>query len=55
MIHGRNAPECRQVAEAISKETGIEDYLLLFSTKEYKKTRVEYFTEDDWPENFFPD
>jgi DNA-binding Lrp family transcriptional regulator len=53
MIHGRNAPECRQVAEAISRETGIEDYLLLFSTKEYKKTRVEYFTEDDWPAGYF--
>jgi DNA-binding Lrp family transcriptional regulator len=53
MIHGRNAPDCRAIAEAISQETGIEDYLLLFSTKEYKKTRVEYFTEDDWPVGYF--
>jgi DNA-binding Lrp family transcriptional regulator len=55
MIHGRNAPDCREVAKAISEATGIDDYILLFSTKEYKKTRVEYFTEDDWPEGFFPD
>lgn len=55
MIHGRNAPDCREVAAAISEATGIDDYLLLFSTKEFKKTRVEYFTEDDWPEGYFPD
>ena len=53
MIHGRNAPDCREIADAIARETGIDDYLLLFSTKEYKKTRVEYFTEDDWPEGYF--
>lgn len=55
MIHGRNAPDCREVAQAISEATGIDDYILLFSTKEYKKTRVEYFTENDWPEGYFPE
>jgi DNA-binding Lrp family transcriptional regulator len=55
MIHGKNAPDCREIADAISKETGIDDYLLLFSTKEYKKTRVEYFTENDWPDDYFLD
>ena len=54
MIHGRTAPECREIATAISEETGISDYLLLFSTKEYKKTRVDYFVEDDWPADCFP-
>ena len=28
-------------------ETGIDEHALLWSVKEYKKTRVKYFT-DDW-------
>jgi hypothetical protein len=34
------------VVEAIEKETGITDRALLFSTKEFKKVRVPYFTGD---------
>jgi hypothetical protein len=35
------------VAEAIKAETGLPDYDLLYSTKEWKKIRVQYFVEDD--------
>ncbi len=44
MIHGRNAAECQSVIEAIAAATGITDHAVLYSTKEYKKTRVPYFT-----------
>lgn len=47
MIHARHASECEEVAQAISAATGITDYALLYSLKEYKKTRVRYFLEDD--------
>ncbi|MGQ9525065.1 MAG: siroheme decarboxylase subunit beta [Armatimonadota bacterium] len=47
MIHGRTAEECSAVVEAIARETGITEYALLYSTKEYKKVRVRYFTDDD--------
>lgn len=47
MIHARHSSECEEVAQAISKATGISDYALLYSTKEYKKTRVRYFLDDD--------
>lgn len=42
MIHARDEEECQQIAEEISKRSGITDYEILFSTKEYKKTRVKY-------------
>lgn len=43
MIHGRSEEECDSVAREISAKTGITDYILLFSTKEYKKVRAKYF------------
>jgi DNA-binding Lrp family transcriptional regulator len=47
MIHGKNAKECEATVAAIHAETGVDEYALLWSVKEYKKTRVRYFT-DDW-------
>jgi DNA-binding Lrp family transcriptional regulator len=47
MVHGKNAKECEATIAAVRAETGIDDYALLWSIKEYKKTRVRYFT-DDW-------
>ncbi len=32
--------------DAISDETGLTDYTVLYSTREYKKTRVSYFTHE---------
>jgi DNA-binding Lrp family transcriptional regulator len=49
MVHGRSARDCEATIEAIRTETGIDEYCLLWSVKEYKKTRVRYFT-DDWDE-----
>ncbi|MDP2660572.1 MAG: AsnC family transcriptional regulator [Dehalococcoidia bacterium] len=43
MIHSQTSEGCRQVAQEISRETGVTDFDLLFSTKEYKKARVKYF------------
>ncbi len=43
MIHGDTKEECHQVAKCISQKTGIDDYVLLFSQKEFKKTSMEYF------------
>jgi DNA-binding Lrp family transcriptional regulator len=43
MIHATNDDQCEQVARDISADTAISDYKLLYSTREYKKTRVRYF------------
>jgi DNA-binding Lrp family transcriptional regulator len=50
MVHGMNARECEDTIAAIREETGIDEYALLWSVKEYKKTRVRYFTPewDEW-------
>ncbi len=46
MIHATTPEECEQIASEISEATQIKDNLLLYSTREYKKTRVRYFVED---------
>jgi DNA-binding Lrp family transcriptional regulator len=43
MIHGHTAAECQAVIEAIQRETGIQEYAVLYSTTEYRKVRVRYF------------
>ena len=43
MIHGDNREQCHKVAERIARKVGIQDYALLFSEKEFKKTSMEYF------------
>jgi DNA-binding Lrp family transcriptional regulator len=50
MVHGMNARECEDTIAAIRDETGVDEYALLWSVKEYKKTRVRYFTSewDEW-------
>lgn len=46
MVHGRDMEECESILQAIEDETGITDRITLYSTKEYKKTRVSYFTPE---------
>ena len=43
MIHGDSREECHRIAQDLSRRTGISDYALLFSEKEFKKTSMEYF------------
>ena len=43
MIHGSDPDECNRIAERMSRAAGTDDYALLFSEKEFKKTSMEYF------------
>ena len=54
MVHGHTPEECERVLGAIAEDTGLTEYVSLYSTREYKKTRVEYFTDDyaDWERKF---
>jgi len=47
MVHATSPEGCEEVAQQIGEATGISDRLLLYSTREYKKTRVRYFVQDD--------
>jgi len=46
MVHGQDAQDCQEVIDAIGHATGIGEYALLYSTKEYKKIRLRYFTPE---------
>jgi siroheme decarboxylase len=46
MIHGKSKAEVEKIAEKISQRVGIPDYQILYSTKEYKKTSMKYFTSE---------
>ncbi|HBY97829.1 MAG TPA: transcriptional regulator [Chloroflexi bacterium] len=50
MIHARSVENCEQIAADIAKEIGIDDYIILYSTEEFKKTRVRYFVDWELPE-----
>ena len=50
MIHARTPEECEQVADAIAVETGIAERAMLYSSTEFRKIRLRYFTPelDEW-------
>ena len=43
MIHGDSRKKCRQIADRMSKAAGMDEFLLLFSEKEFRKTSMAYF------------
>lgn len=47
MIHGATEAEVRQIADELAARTGLEDYLVLFSSAELKKTTMRYFPAED--------
>jgi hypothetical protein len=50
MAHGRSKQECDAVLDAIEAKTGISERATLYSSTEFKKIRLLYFTEEfkDW-------
>lgn len=43
MVHGRTPDDCQKAIDAMAAESGVDEYALLYSGKEYKKIRVRYF------------
>jgi siroheme decarboxylase len=50
MAHGRSKEECDAILAAIAEQTGIHERATLYSSTEFKKIRLLYFTEEfkDW-------
>jgi DNA-binding Lrp family transcriptional regulator len=46
MVHGRTEEECETVLNAMAAESSLTEWASLYSTREYKKTRVRYFTPE---------
>lgn len=43
MVHGRSEDECRELVEEMARTVGEDDYALLFSRQELKKTSMQYY------------
>lgn len=48
MIHCKGTEEAEEMAKTIQNQIGVSEYRILFSTREFKKTRVEYFVENQF-------
>ncbi len=50
MIHARSRQNAEEIATAMAKELaplGVTEYVILYSSKEFKKERVRYFVEEE--------
>ena len=43
MVHGQSQAEVEAIVQELSELTGIDDYQILYSTEELKKTSMKYF------------
>ncbi|MRJ03269.1 MAG: Lrp/AsnC family transcriptional regulator [Epsilonproteobacteria bacterium] len=46
MVHGRSRDEVEQVVQEIASEIEPKEYLYLYSTREFKKQRIRYFSPE---------
>jgi DNA-binding Lrp family transcriptional regulator len=46
MAHGRSKDECDAILDAIAEDTGVEERATLYSSTEFKKIRLLYFTDE---------
>ncbi len=46
MVHGQSKKEVETIVEMIAKEIDTYDYRYLYSTREFKKSRIEYFSSE---------
>ena len=55
MVHCKSFPDAENMAKEIQKQINVDDYRILFSAREFKKTRVEYFVEYEYKiEDYIP-
>jgi len=56
MVHGTSVEQCEEILTAISRTTGVTEYISLYSTREYKKTRTKFYTPayEEWEAKYLP-
>ncbi|QFR48495.1 Lrp/AsnC family transcriptional regulator [Sulfurimonas lithotrophica] len=54
MVHGKTTDETNSIIEEMSKEIENRSYMPLYSSREFKKVRIEYFTPafEAWEEKY---
>jgi len=45
VLHGLTRQECQAKAQIIAQKTGVHNYQLIYSTKELKKSSMQYFMD----------
>ncbi|MBI2873464.1 MAG: Lrp/AsnC family transcriptional regulator [Firmicutes bacterium] len=45
MIHGKRREICEEAASRFAEHTGLDSYVMLYSTREFKKTSMHFFPE----------
>ncbi|MBU0720016.1 Lrp/AsnC family transcriptional regulator [bacterium] len=46
MVHGKTTEETNSIIEEMAGEIGVDSYMPLYSSREFKKVRIEYFTPE---------
>jgi len=47
MLHAKSRDECRKMAEEVASAAGLGECVMLYSVREWKKTSMRYFGEED--------
>ncbi len=45
MVHGKSKEEVEKIVSEMAEEIGVNDYSYLYSTREFKKVRINYFSD----------
>ncbi|VVC05809.1 Uncharacterised protein [uncultured archaeon] len=48
MVHCKSNEDAKEIAKQIEGQIDVHEYRILFSSREFKKTRVEYFIEHEF-------
>ena len=46
MIHGTSREDCESTIENMARKVGVDDYKILYSTREFKKTSMRYYPDN---------
>lgn len=46
MIHAADEQGCKKIVKLLSTQIGVDNYIILFSKKELKKTSMQYFEDE---------
>lgn len=46
MLHAGTREQCNAIADELAQVSGLQEHIMLFSTKEWKKNSMQYFKED---------
>ena len=54
MVHAKSIEKCEEIIDEIAKESGLNEYGKLYSTREFKKQRIKYFDPafKEWESNY---